>query len=793
METSHKWRFFRSGGFDQVRLETGADLRALSQLDPKLWVALSCPTDNLEFDKKTLEFIDSDEDGHIRVPEIIAAVQWVVSVLKNPEDIIPGAAVLPLNAIEDSHPEGAILLASARQILKNIDKKDETVITIEDTADLSKIFASTKFNGDGIIPATAAAEADTQAVIEEIIACIGSEEDRSGLPGVSEEKIEQFFTEAKAYSEWWQDAEKDANHILPLGKETESAKASFDRIKAKVDDYFTRCCLAEFDQRAGEPLNPAVSEYEAFAKTDLSVGSDQLSLLPIAKIEANKHLPLETAINPAWIGAVAEFRNKVINPLLGPKEDLSVDEWQQLCDKFAAHQAWLDVKRGAVVEAFGIDRIRGILGGGYHEKIVALIHKDKSFASASDAINSVEKLIRYHQHLFQLLNNYVSFRDFYTRRDKAIFQAGSLYLDGRSCDFCLRVTDLNKHSGMANLSGTYLAYCECKRRGGEEKMVIAAAFTNGDADNLMIGRNGIFYDRQGQDWDATIIKIIEHPISVRQAFWYPYKRIGKMIGEQIEKMASAREKSVQDQAAGGIADVSQKTDAGKAPVAPFDVGKFAGIFAAIGLAIGAIGTAIASVVTGFIGLVWWQMPLAIGGLILLISGPSVLIAFLKLRKRNLAPLLDGNGWAINTRAIINIPFGTSLTHMAVLPPGAQRSLADPYAEKKSPWKSYVFLLLLLGGIAYLWHSGYLHQGTIDELRQRFSLDNKTVKTPDAENPAAKETVSPKAEAVPAEQKPVGDTESQPKAEAAKKSPGAPAAPPLAVPASKPAPATATNP
>lgn len=147
---------------------------------------------------------------------------------------------------------------------------------------------------------------------------------------------------------------------------------------------------------------------------------------------------------------------------------------------------------------------------------------------------------------------------FYTAQNKAVFQAGSLYLDGRNCDFCLRVDDIEKHSSMAGLSGIYLAYCECQRRGGSEKMNIAAAFTNGDADNLMVGRNGIFYDRRGQDWDATIVKIVEHPISVRQAFWYPYKRIGKMIGEQIEKVASAREKSVQDQAAAGIVDISKK-------------------------------------------------------------------------------------------------------------------------------------------------------------------------------------------------------------------------------------------
>lgn len=121
MNTAHKWRFFRSGGFDQVRLETGADVESLGTLDPKLWAALSCPTSNLEFDDKTLEFIDTDHDGHIRVPEIIAAVEWVSSVLKNPGDLTSGSEALQLSAIDDSTPEGAALLASARQIL--LDRK----------------------------------------------------------------------------------------------------------------------------------------------------------------------------------------------------------------------------------------------------------------------------------------------------------------------------------------------------------------------------------------------------------------------------------------------------------------------------------------------------------------------------------------------------------------------------------------------------------------------------------------------------------------------------------------------
>ena len=65
-----------------------------------------------------------------------------------------------------------------------------------------------------------------------------------------------------------------------------------------------------------------------------------------------------------------------------------------------------------------------------------------------------------------------------------------------------------------------------------------------------------------------------------------------------------------------------------------------------------------------------------------------------------SPILDANDWAVNGRVRINIPFGTSLTHLAELPPGAPRTLDDPYAEKRTPWKRYVVLALLLAGAAY---------------------------------------------------------------------------------------------
>jgi hypothetical protein len=314
------------------------------------------------------------------------------------------------------------------------------------------------------------------------------------------------------------------------------------------------------------------------------------------------------------------------------------------------------------------------------------------------AIAAVDRLVRYHRDLFQLCNNFACFRDFYSRRDKAIFQAGTLYLDQRSCELCLTVEDAGKHAAMAGLAGAYLAYCDCARRGSGEKMQIVAAFTDGDSDNLMIGRNGLFYDRKGRDWDATIAKIVENPISLRQAWWSPYKKFVRMIEEQVAKRAAAAEAASQEKMTAAAVAVAN-ADKTPAPAGPKKVD--VGTVAAMGVAFGAIGTAISALATGILRLPVWQIPLVFVGLALLISAPSVLIAWLKLRKRNLGPILDANGWAVNARARINVPFGASLTGVATLPPGSERSAADPFADKRSAWPAIVVVMVVVGLVLHL--------------------------------------------------------------------------------------------
>ncbi len=710
---THNWRFFRAGGIDQVRLDRGNDLMALDQLDQKLWMALACPTAGLHFDAQTLAYIDTDGDGRVRAPELIAAVRWAGGLLKNPDDLLKGAVALPLDAIDDSQPAGVRLVQSARRILANLGKPEATVIETADTEDLSRVF-QTPFNGDGIIPVAAASDPETGAVIEAIIAAMGSREDRSGEPGIDQELTDAFFAEAEAFSQWHAKAEADAA-VLPLGDKTAAACDAVRAVAAKVEDYFTRCRLSAFDTRATKALNREETAYLELAAQDLTITSAEIAALPLARIEAGQPLPLGDGLNPAWAEAITLLRDAAVAPLLGPDTAaLSEAQWRDLLARIAPFEAWSKEKTGTAVEGLGLERVRQILASPVRATLSELIARDAAEAENADAITDVDKLVRFHRDLHRLCVNFVNFKDFYDYGQAAVFQAGILYLDQRSCELCLPVADAAKHAALAALAGACLVYCDCTRQADGAKMQIAAVFTDGDSDNLMVGRNGIFYDRQGRDWDATVTKIVDNPISLRQAFWSPYKKLVRLIEEQVAKRLGAADAAASARLQATATKVATADQPQAKPPEPPKKPDIATV-AAIGVAFGAIGTFLATLLAYVTGVIKMG-PLAVLGAIvaimLVISGPSLIMAWLKLRKRNLGPLLDANGWAINARARISVALGSILTKIARLPEGATRDARDPYADKKSPWPTLIVLLLLLSLVYMaLNHMGYIHQWT----------------------------------------------------------------------------------
>ena len=341
-----------------------------------------------------------------------------------------------------------------------------------------------------------------------------------------------------------------------------------------------------------------------------------------------------------------------------------------------------------------------------------------ALANAKAQYQPLEKLLLLCRDFVTLLRNFVSFQDFYAHRSKAllgrgadnespwaIFQAGTLVIDQRACNLCLKVNDMAKHNTQAPDSGMFLIYCNCKHHATGQTMQIVAAMTVGDIRNLKVGKNALFYDRQGRDWEAEVVKIIDNPISIGQAFWSPYRKLGDWVSGLITKSAAEKENKSFAELTSKLQSTPKTTDKAAAP-APFDIAKFAGIFAAIGMAVGYIGSFLTNLATGVKSIAttaWWALPVAIISLLLVVSGPSMILAWMKLRKRNLAPLLNANGWAINADAIVNVLFGNTLTEKAQFP---IVKLHDPHAKSKkltkgNKWAIAIAAILIIIAAAAL--------------------------------------------------------------------------------------------
>ncbi len=688
-----RWQFANVGGSLRVRISSGEDIARLGELDPKMWTILSCPVKGLEIDDKSLAYIDSDSDGKIRVNDVVATAQWVTMALKNKDLLLGSEDAIDIDQFSEEG-DGPKLKASAKQILSNINKPLER-ISIADTSDLAAIFAKTGFNGDGVVSIASTQDAQEQAAITAAVACMGGVADRSGEIGVDAAMIEAFYAALNDYKTWLDSAVE-----LPFGDKTDAALSAYKALDAKVKDFFVRSKLAAFSPDSTSSLDVQSSRIEAISAENLTGKTDEIASYPIARVTGKAEIDLSAPVNPAW---AAHF--EILSSILDYKI-LTEESWAEIGAKFDAYTTWQAAKTGTSVESLGLDTVKTLLEQNKKEAILALIAQDTALKEEADNIVLVDKFLHIYRDFYCLLRNFVTLEDFYDMKadTKAIFQSGRLIVDQRECRLCMNVVDMGKHTATAAVSGMYLIYCDCTTKEKPGKLQIVAAMTIGEVGDIFVGKNLIYYDNAGTEWDAVVTKIIENPISVAQAFWSPYRRMAQAVEKLIGKNAADKDAKMMSNATAKIntaptalpasTDAAAKTEAKAA--APFDIAKFAGIFAALGMALGMIGSALAALAKGIFALKWWQLVLAFVAILLLISGPAMVMAWLKLRRRNIAPLLNANGWAVNAASRISIPFGETLTESAAFP---KIRVKDPYKKGMSFGKKCLISLLILVLIA----------------------------------------------------------------------------------------------
>lgn len=680
----HIWKFARFGGVTQLVFETADDILNLRQLDQKLWTTLAMPTKGIFFNPETAAILDTDADGFIRPPEVLDAVDFLAESLQDVGIIMKDGDTLSLGDIKSTE-----IAKTAEWALKS-QGKTGSIISLADIVNENEIIKSNEL---GELSDNDSDDLRLKKVLSLYV--------KENINSTSEAIFDMFTNDRNQCLQNTEDLK-----AVSAGLETASmlkAVAAFEAVKNKIDDFFVRCKLLTYANGNNTPLTDYSEIFKNFTAVELDTSSEKLRELPIALPNTEMLLDTQSKINPAWANEIKKLYADAVSPLCGEILVLTENDWKNISQKISdfttVYSKQAEIKAAKINPQFLETKLN------QKDEIVTEINERLTFEKEKQHIQSLKKLLLFRKDFFTLLKNYVSFSNFYTGGETA-FQAGVLFFDTRATTLCFELNRDDRHATLDILSGAYLLYCDITR--GTAKRKLLALLTNGASDNIVVGRNGLFYDRDGNDWNATITKVIANPVSVREAFFSPYKNLARMIEEQIAKKANAaNEKS--DALVATAADKTvnmPKEAAASLPNKKLDLGTIA----LIGTAIGGISTLIGSLLQALFGLGLW-VPIGLIGLILIISGPSMILAAMKLRKRSIGPILEANGWAINAHAKINIPLGSSLTKLASLPKNARLAHLDPFAEKKKGRNIFIAVLILLLAAAGVFCYFYLIKKT----------------------------------------------------------------------------------
>ncbi len=638
-------RFRKFGKTYQLRIENANDLAQVLELNEALWVATSAPASAFSCDPKLMELINKDGSGRMNSQEMRDAIRWMLEVLSDTTLPASPDEPLKLSAIETSTPDGERLVSSAREVLEAQDCGGSEAVSLTQVREFLNKIKQRPLNGDGVVVPDAA-DGDVRRLIEDIVACGGNAEDASGKFGVDQPCLDGFIAAVRNLLDWREAGSgANADSLVPFGVDTPAIYKCVASIRQEVDAFFHACSVLRYD--SAQSSHFATAKMEAVAATDREGMDEWLKSRPLAEVNAEGILPLSRErLNPYYADKVERLRDEVLPRVLKTASDmLDHTAWSKVNAALKPYGDYIQSKKGADVEILPPERLAAYRDGVLAEKVKKLIGEDNRMAQVrADAIK-LERLLLYRGYLKRLANNFVSFSELYDMSDRALFEMGSLVMDGRWFNLALPVTDVAAHQQMAKESNIFTLYVEVEGLAGAAPFTVAVPAMAGAKGNLHVGKRGVFFDTEGKEHNARVTSIIANPISVREALCAPFVRLWGFLIGKIESMSTTSEKALQQQA-----DAMLKVPQGGQPQTTGNgqLGS-AGMLMGLSVSVAAVGSAFAFITKTLASLSRGQVVLGVLGAALVVMVPVSLIAIMKLRRQDLSALLEGCGWAINAR------------------------------------------------------------------------------------------------------------------------------------------------
>ncbi|MDI1446602.1 hypothetical protein [Polyangium sp. 6x1] len=680
-------------GLVQLKLETAEDLALIHALPPARWSSTSVPIDQLLCDEALLRYVDVDGNGRIRVQELLAAHDWLRARLRNTNRLAERTDTVHLDDLDTSQPEAARLRALAKKRIKASGQaaRPGATLTLADIRGFRDGYARKSPNGDGIV-APAQIEAPALARLAALIVeATGGEMDLSGDLGVSAAKLDAFLALGHAELAWEAAGtlreNAEVSLVLPFGAGTAAAFEVVDTLAGKLDQFFAQCDLLGQGPVAEDRLSVKPERLAALDVGDPAAIRGFLREAALAPPDRSGVLDLESALNPLFADEARRLSVEVLPRALGepgPVRKLDRKGWERVRALFEPYRAWQSKRPAPLPGGLGGAELRALLEGPSPEALRALLTEDEKASAELVALSDLEKLALLQRWLLDLANNMVSFPALFSAGERCLFEVGTLVLDGREINLCVRVLDKAEHRPIAETSNIFVAYVDLERKEGDEPraMYVAAGVTSGSRRGIAVGKRGVFYDRDGKEWDAKVTDVIVKPISIQEAAFAPFVKLREFVGDKVTKLfgtkLEAMEKRVSDRVDAQLAagppppPPAAPPPPPTPPAAPLVGPGLQGSIVGGGIAFAAVGSAAAFALQTLSNTNPLNALLAIVGIALGVMTVSGFLGWLKLRRRDVSALLEASGWAFNVRIYLRRNLSLRFTRVPPLPRGSVR-------------------------------------------------------------------------------------------------------------------------
>ncbi|MFB1479810.1 kinesin [Corallococcus sp. RDP092CA] len=659
----------RYGGSLQVDIPDFNTLTEAVRIPATQWMALACPMEGIACDPRFLALMDADGNRRIRVEELRAAVDWTAARLKDRKGADEGSDVLELSALSDA---ASNLKEAAELVLRTLNAPDATRLSLEQLRTSDKALRDAGKNGDGLI-APASLPERLRPLAQSIIAAFPQVTNRAGLAGVDAGLVTRFREERAALLAHL--GGRDA--VFTWGTASlEQAKRVHD-VAPLLEGYFVQCRLVAAQPEAAASLRLRADRVEG-ALGDLGAMGKAANELPIAPPDPSGVLVWARLYRGAGYEKLEAFHQEVATPLLGDGAKLTDTAWRELSAKAEAILGW-QAKR----DASPLQAMADTLGAVPDEDLDALdaaSREDLALKPTLDVIAELERLVLYQRWLLLFANNFISMPSLYLPKRRALMEKGTLILGGRKYTLSVLVTDRAAHAALTGQGTTCILYVKVLPRDAAEAYEVAVPVTAGRSTELVVGKRGVFYDVDGKESDAIVTQVIRQPVSLWESMTMPFMRIGSFITSKVEGLAASGEKDFDASLESGYTKTVTAPPPAAAPAAPGAApaagGGLAGVLAAGGIAFAALGSSLAFILTQVKSLTLVDVITAATILAIVVMAPAGLLGWLKLRRRNLALLLEGSGWALNDRLMLTRGVATLITRKPKLPQGARVDHVD---------------------------------------------------------------------------------------------------------------------